>query len=98
MKPDRSANSREGHQTDHLGSIEVFWQDEGSDLVPEEIAKAEGYWHEEGWYWWSCQPGCLPEGEAHGPFATSEAAYEDASAYGPQDDEPLRPGPYDVQD
>jgi hypothetical protein len=31
-----------------------------------------------GWYWWSCFPGCLPDGEAQGPFETEEEALEDA--------------------
>ena len=31
-----------------------------------------------GWFWWTCQSGCLPEGEPSGPFATSYAAYRDA--------------------
>jgi hypothetical protein len=30
-----------------------------------------------GFYWWSCQPGCLPDGEANGPFETREEAEED---------------------
>jgi hypothetical protein len=30
-----------------------------------------------GWYWW-CYPGCLPEGDAFGPFATSFRAYRNA--------------------
>ncbi len=31
-----------------------------------------------GWYWWSCFPGCLPDGEANGPFATEQEATDDA--------------------
>ena len=30
-----------------------------------------------GWYWWSCQPGCLPDGEPNGPFETEEDARND---------------------
>jgi len=33
-----------------------------------------------GFYWWSCQPGCLPDGEANGPFETAEEAEEDVLA------------------
>jgi hypothetical protein len=29
---------------------------------------------EPGWYWWSCSPGYLPDGEPSGPFDTEEAA------------------------
>ena len=31
-----------------------------------------------GWYWWSCFPGCLPDGEPQGPFATEAEALADA--------------------
>lgn len=31
-----------------------------------------------GWYWWSCFPGCLPDGEPMGPFATQAEALADA--------------------
>jgi hypothetical protein len=31
-----------------------------------------------GWFWWSCSPGCLPDGCAIGPFKTSKEALEDA--------------------
>ncbi len=39
---------------------------EGGDLLPD------------GWYWWSCFPGCLPGGKPTGPFATEEEATADA--------------------
>ena len=33
----------------------------------------------EGWYYWFCFPGCLPEGDAPmGPFATEAQAESDA--------------------
>lgn len=32
---------------------------------------------ETGWYWWPCIPGCLPDGEAMGPFATEEECIAD---------------------
>jgi hypothetical protein len=31
-----------------------------------------------GWFWWTCFPGCLPDGPAIGPFETREQALEDA--------------------
>ena len=31
-----------------------------------------------GWYWWACFPGCLPDGDAHGPFKTEEEAFKNA--------------------
>ena len=33
---------------------------------------------EAGWYWWSCFPGCLPDGEPVGPFETEAEALTDA--------------------
>jgi hypothetical protein len=42
------------------------------DPATEEAAKELA-----GFYWWSCQPGCLPDGEANGPFETREEAKED---------------------
>lgn len=32
---------------------------------------------ETGWYWWSCQPGCLPDGDPVGPFDTWSDAVND---------------------
>ena len=31
-----------------------------------------------GWFWWSCFPGCLPDGPAMGPFSTKQEALADA--------------------
>jgi hypothetical protein len=31
-----------------------------------------------GFYWWTCSPGCMPESDASGPFATETEAIEDA--------------------
>jgi hypothetical protein len=45
------------------------------DPATEEAAKELA-----GVYWWSCQPGCLPDGEAIGPFETAEEAEEDVLA------------------
>lgn len=33
---------------------------------------------EPGWYWWACFPGCLPDSDPIGPFATEEEALADA--------------------
>lgn len=33
---------------------------------------------EGGWFWWSCLPGCLPDGPAIGPFKTRAEALADA--------------------
>lgn len=31
-----------------------------------------------GFWWWACTPGCLPDSDAYGPFATYDAALRDA--------------------
>ena len=31
-----------------------------------------------GWFWWSCFPGCMPDGCANGPFETRKEALADA--------------------
>jgi hypothetical protein len=35
---------------------------------------------EGGWFYWYCQPGCLPDSDAMGPFATRAEALDDARA------------------
>lgn len=30
------------------------------------------------YYWWSCFPACLPDGDAIGPFDTYQEAFDDA--------------------
>jgi hypothetical protein len=51
------------------GSCEVWFTcgsaDVGGDIEP-------------GWYWNACFPGCLPDGEATGPFETEALAMADA--------------------
>lgn len=61
-----------GERGEPYGSFEVFWADGYSDEASDKGAT------EPGWYWWACFPGCLPDGEATGPFATSQAAYDNA--------------------
>jgi hypothetical protein len=54
-----------------LNSEGFYGEDRIREII-EDTAKASA-----GFYWWSCQPGCLPDGEANGPFETSEEAEED---------------------
>lgn len=35
---------------------------------------------ENGWYWWTCLPGCMPDSEPSGPFKTEAEALEDAQS------------------
>ena len=73
-------------ETYALPDIEV-WQyttSEGDD--PEECPAHHDAAREEdahgpdcdGWYWWSCFPGCMPDSDPVGPFATEAEALEDA--------------------
>lgn len=36
----------------------------------------------EGYYWWSCFPGCMPDSEPNGPFTTAAEALADARDFG----------------
>lgn len=57
------------------GSFEVFWYDaEDEDIESYMENKAST-----GWYWWACFPGCMPDSEKVGPFASSQQAYDDAN-------------------
>ena len=39
-----------------------------------------GYTWDDGWYYWYCLPGCLPDGDPIGPFDSEEKAIEDAQS------------------
>lgn len=60
-----------------LPNVETFY------MTAAEIAEAEWVDGEDdpkapGWYYWFCFPGCLPDGDPVGPFATEAEALEDA--------------------
>lgn len=40
--------------------------------------EASGIQHTDrkGWFWWICFPGCLPDSEPHGPYASEQDAIE----------------------
>ena len=48
------------------------WEDTecwcGAEMIPQD---------RDAWWWWACFPGCLPDGDANGPFDTEEEALED---------------------
>jgi hypothetical protein len=54
-----------------FGSFEVFFVG---------VLGADDVHNGPGWYWWACFPGCLPDADPCGPFATSRKAYEDANS------------------
>ena len=59
-----------------LPDLEVFYID------PREAGtrrfNVDGPVTQSGWYWWTCFPGCLPDSEPNGPFATQAEALADA--------------------
>ena len=50
-------------------SVEIFYADRALAMSFD--------MHRAGWFWWACQPGCLP-GAVAGPFADNYLAYRDA--------------------
>ena len=93
----RIFNRHEGFHRFHddageeYGSFEIFWHDgQDSEYVTE--YDADTGQHETldpGWYWWACFPGCLPDGDAMGPAASSLDAMLNADELHPDylDDE-----------
>lgn len=59
-----------------LPDVEVFY------MTAREIADARGECPTEddvsGWYYWFCFPGCLPDSDPIGPFASEQEALNDA--------------------
>mgnify|MGYP003137781501 FL=1 len=73
------------------GSFQVFWDDSdipfGNDPQNARNYDSAGDPVKPGWYWWSCFPGCLPDGDPFGPFASSRQAHEDADEWSPEYDD-----------
>ena len=44
-----------------------------------------------GWFWWTCFPGCMPDGDPIGPFATEAEALADAQGDNTETDAPGDP-------
>ena len=68
-----------------LPNAEVFHMS-GEDILESDWKDDEGDPMPAGWYWWACFPGCLPDGEAFGPFDSEDEAIADARE-GMYDDE-----------
>ena len=64
--------------TETYGSFEIF---QGIDYCETGDPDDPDYLDPNGWYYWSCFPGCLPDSDPIGPFATSADAYHDAQGY-----------------
>ena len=65
-----------------MPSVEIMHMDE-NDLYDVNVdgAEVDGDHYDlltPGWYWQSGLPGCMPEGDLSGPYATAEQATEEA--------------------
>ncbi len=59
------------HEGNEHGSFEVFYDIKSLTLTGESVG--------EGYYWWPCFPGCMPDTDCvNGPFETEEEAIKDA--------------------
>lgn len=58
-----------------LPNVETFQVRDGDDTRG---CDSDGDPLASGWYWWSCFPGCLPDSDPCGPFATEAEALADA--------------------
>lgn len=73
-----------------LPNIETFYHQHGkrermmlnaghvAEMYGECVTDEEGDCLGTGWYWQACFPGCLPDGDPMGPFATEAEALADA--------------------
>lgn len=65
-----------------LPDIEIFYvsPDEAANnerLVEQDLTDSEFAPTVAGWYYWYCQPGCLPDSPPYGPYGTDAQALED---------------------
>ena len=64
-----------------LPDVEVFYLTAAEAReMGEETGDDSGEDYQAGWFWWSCFPGCLPDSEPTGPFATQTEALTDAQS------------------
>ena len=61
-----------------LPDIEVFHLNEAeAKMMSLDLGYDGDYPMPAGWYWWSCFPGCLPDSDPIGPFATEAECIAD---------------------
>ena len=61
-----------------LPNVEVFYLDQAAIDMDYRDSDTNETDMTPGWYWWSCLPGCLPDSEPIGPFATADDAVANA--------------------
>ena len=73
------AYSNSDRETDEhaLPDVDVYFL-RASVIQQEGLTDDDGDQLEEGWYWQSGLPGCMPDGEPTGPFPTRADALADA--------------------
>jgi hypothetical protein len=76
------SNPNRANDPHALPDVEVFYVDGSEEMLDE-----EGDALEVGWYWWSCFPGCMPDGEPSGPFETHAEAVADAQEGSEEEEE-----------
>lgn len=71
-----------------LPNVEVFYRTEAA-IALDFLATDGDWWADgdgemmgEGWYWWACFPGCMPDSDPCGPFDTEAEAIADAQEVG----------------
>lgn len=67
------SNPERENDTYALPDVEVFYADKGEVTWEGQEGPSEA-----GYYYWYCFPGCMPEGDAQGPFETEEEAIQAA--------------------
>ena len=75
---ERIEGLRESAEPAMPDDIEVFYHDGERTSEDDCWADSDGNPLPAGWYYWTCLPGCMPEGDPIGPFETEELAEEDA--------------------
>jgi hypothetical protein len=71
-----------------MKNLEVFksafesWTENGETIVNlsgmDSNEEAEDYESGQGWFFWFCMPGCLPDSEPFGPYSTKKQALAEA--------------------
>jgi hypothetical protein len=73
----------EAYDGSEYGSYEAFYLgNDGSTYGRHYLDSETGEPIVSGWYWWACFPGCLPDSEPDGPYATEREAIEVARDFG----------------
>lgn len=71
------SNPKRAEDPHALPDLEVFYHSKADGPIqyygPDDEPVTEP-----GWYWWACFPGCLPDSEPCGPFASEAEALADA--------------------